>query len=86
MQKLLARWFSLKNENISSITYLLAYLLSANRFIVIDSDSDEERKVPAFYPPAIIEFTSSSDTDKDTEIFCLFIAKTKESVQGFMDG
>ena len=65
---------------------MLAYLFSVNRFIVIDSDSDEERKVPAFHPPAIIEFTSSSDTEEDSEIFCLFIAKTKESVQGFMDG
>ena len=66
--------------------YIFAYLFSVNRVIEIDSDSDEKRKVPAFHSPAIIEFTSSSDTDEDRRDFCLFIAKTKESVQGFLDG
>ena len=65
--------------------YIFTYLFSVNRVIEIDSDSDEERKVPAFHSSAIIEFTSSSYTDEDTD-FCLFIAKTKEIVQGFMDG
>ena len=54
--------------------------------IQIDSDIEEKRKVPAFHSPAIINFTSSSDTEEDARDFCLFIAKAKESVQGFMDG
>ena len=65
--------------------FIFAYLLSVNRVTGINSDSGKEGKVPTFHSPAIIEFTSSSDTDKDRD-FCLFIAKTKESVQGFMDG
>ena len=66
--------------------FIFAYLFSVNRVIQIDFDSDEKRKVPAFHSPAIISFTSSSDTGEDARDFCLFIANVKESVQGFMDG
>ena len=58
--------------------YIFAYLFSVNRVTEIDSDSDEERKVPAFHSPAIIEFTSSSDTDEDTEIFASLSQRQKK--------
>ena len=63
--------------------YLFAYLFSVNRVIEIDSDSDEERKVPAFHSPAIIEFTSSSDTDENTEIFAT-LSQRKKKVSGVL--
>ena len=58
--------------------YIFAYLFSVNRVTEIDSDSDEERKVPAFHSPAIIEFTSSSDIDEDTEIFASLSQRQKK--------
>ena len=53
-------------------------MLSVNRVTEINSDSDEERKVPKFHSPAIIKFTSSSDTDKDTEIFASLSQRKKK--------
>ena len=53
-------------------------MLSVNRVTEINSDSDEERKVPKFHSPAIIKFTSSSDTDKDTEIFASLSQRQKK--------
>ena len=53
-------------------------MLSVNRVTEINSDSGEEGKVPTFHSPAIIEFTSSSDTDKDTEILASLSQRQKK--------
>ena len=58
--------------------FIFAYLLSVNRVTGINSDSGEEGKVPTFHSPAIIEFTSSSDTDKDTEILASLSQRQKK--------
>ena len=53
-------------------------MLSVNRVTEINSDSGEEGKVRTFHSPAIIEFTSSSDTDKDTEILASLSQRQKK--------